>query len=195
MEVRANTKYLRISPKKMRLVVDAIRGMNVSEAFDYLNFMPQKAARIISKTLRSAAANAEHNFSLKQDNLFIKSIVINQGPSLKRWRSRAFGRAAPIRKHSSHISVILESIKEGESVVSPKEKLKEPVIQSRIKEKLEEQKVEEKGKDMPTKIKQKVKKIFDVRRKGKRRAKQHLDKVRAKGKGGRIKQMFRRKSI
>ncbi len=105
--MKAKGKYLKISSKKMRLVTDMVRGMDSKEALDYLNFVPKKAARFINKVLNSALANAEHNFDLKKENLFIKEIFVNQGPTLKRWRPRAFGRAGQIRKRSEHLEIIL----------------------------------------------------------------------------------------
>lgn len=176
----------------MKKVVDMVRGMDVSYAIDHLQFAPQKAAHFISKTLKSAIANAEHNFSMKKDNLFISEIKTDQGPTLKRWRARAFGRAATIHRQISHLSVVLSEKKLTNKYVPRKEKVKEPVIQPVEKEKHELAEVEQKI-DLPTKEKPRAKKIFDVRRKGKTRSKQHLDKVRIKGKGGKIKQIFRRK--
>ncbi|MBL7141721.1 50S ribosomal protein L22 [Patescibacteria group bacterium] len=196
MQVKATSKYLRISPKKMRLVVDLIRGMNAQAALDQLDFIPKRASLLISKVLKSAIANAEHNFKLKKENLFIKEIFINQGPTLKRWRARAFGRAAPIRKRSSHLEIVL-----GEKVVTPeakpvKPKLKEPVIEAAPKEKAKPKEMVSKKEPVKKELlKGKGKEVFDTRRQGKRRAKQHLDKTRAKKVGGVLKRVFRRKSI
>ncbi len=108
MRVKAINKYLKISPKKMRLVANMIRGMKVDQAVDHLRFIPKKASPMILKILQSAIANAEHNFNLKKENLLIKEIFIDGGPMIKRWRARAFGRAAMIRRRSSHCSIILE---------------------------------------------------------------------------------------
>jgi len=111
MQVKAQSKYLKISAKKMRLVARAIKGMDVPQTLNYLKFVPRKASPLIFKTLRSALANAEHNFNLKGDNLFIKEIFVNEGATLKRWRPRAFGRATPIQKKSAHLTIILEEKK------------------------------------------------------------------------------------
>ena len=108
MEVKAITKYVRVSPFKLRLPVDRIKGKNVSEALSILKFMPLKAAGIISKTLQSAVANAEHNNELDVDNLYVKNIIVDQGPSMKRFRPRARGRASKILKRSSHITVVVD---------------------------------------------------------------------------------------
>jgi large subunit ribosomal protein L22 len=107
MEVRAVSKYLRVSAQKTRLVADMVRGKNVSEALTLLRFTPKKSGRLIAKTLRSAIANAESAHTLEADKLFIKTIMIDQGPRLKRFRPRAMGRATRIIKPSSHITIIL----------------------------------------------------------------------------------------
>jgi large subunit ribosomal protein L22 len=107
MEVKAVGKYLRVSPYKARLVADQVRGKPVDEALTVLKFTAKKSARLINKTLRSAIANAENSEMIDVDNLFIKSILIDEGPRLKRWRPRAMGRATRIIKRSSHITVVL----------------------------------------------------------------------------------------
>ena len=108
MEVKATTRYARISPFKLRLPIDEIKGKNAGEAVTILKFMPLKAAGIISKTLQSAIANAEHNNELDVDKLFVKNIIVDQGPSMKRFRPRARGRASRILKRTSHVTVIVE---------------------------------------------------------------------------------------
>ncbi len=107
MEVRAVSKYLRISPRKARLVADLIRNKNVDEALTILKFTPKKGARFISKTLRSAVANAENTDAMDMDSLYVKAIYVDEGPRLKRWRPRAMGRATQILKRTSHITVVL----------------------------------------------------------------------------------------
>jgi large subunit ribosomal protein L22 len=98
-----------MSPRKVRLVVDAVRGMSVEPALAQLTFMSRAAARPVRKLLESAIANAEHNFKLDREGLFIKAALVNQGPTLKRWRPRAMGAAAPILKRTSHVTLVLES--------------------------------------------------------------------------------------
>ena len=98
-----------MSPRKVRLVVDAVRGMAVAPALAQLTFMSRAAARPVKKLLESAIANAEHNFKLDREGLYIKSALVNQGPTLKRWRPRAMGSAAPILKRTSHVTLVLES--------------------------------------------------------------------------------------
>lgn len=103
-----------MSPRKVRLVVDAIRGMSVVAADTKLAFLPKLAATPVQKLLRSAIANADHNFHLKKEDLFIKTIVADGGPTLKRSHPRAFGRAAPIRKRTTHITLVLSDDKKVE---------------------------------------------------------------------------------
>jgi len=108
MEVKAVTRYVRISPRKARLVTELIKGKPVEEALTILRFVPKKAARLVDKTLRSALANAEQNPNIDVDTLYIKRIFVDGGPTMKRWRARAMGRATKILKRSSHITVILD---------------------------------------------------------------------------------------
>ena len=108
MEVRASARFIRMSPRKVRLVSDIVRGMNTEGADTQLRFIKKAAARPVLKLLRSAVANAEHNFKLDKHKLFVKKITVDGGPMMKRSRARAFGKAAPIRKRSCHINIILE---------------------------------------------------------------------------------------
>ncbi len=108
MEVRAVTRYVRIAPRKARLVTELIKGKPVEEALTILRFVPKKAASLVDKTLRSALANAEQNPNIDVDTLYIKRIFVDGGPTMKRWRARAMGRATKIIKRTSHITVILD---------------------------------------------------------------------------------------
>lgn len=114
MEVRAVAKYIRMSPYKVKLVADAVRGMGVEEALAKLRFTTRAAARPVAKLIESAAANAEENYGLSRDELYIASITADEGPTLKRFRFGARGRVKPILKRSSHITVILGSRAETE---------------------------------------------------------------------------------
>ncbi|ABY35583.1 MULTISPECIES: 50S ribosomal protein L22 [Chloroflexus] len=107
MEAKAVTRYVRISPLKVRLVMDVVRGMNVDRALATLRYMPQKAAREVARTIKSAAANAEHNFDMDRESLYIKTIYADQGPVLKRIMPRARGMANRIRKPTTHITVVV----------------------------------------------------------------------------------------
>lgn len=115
MEYRAKAKGIRQSPRKVRLVVDLIRGRSVSDALVQLQFCQKKAARPVMKLLQSAIANAVNNFKADENTLFVKTIAVDEGPTIKRWTPRAFGRATPIRKRMSHISIALAE-KEGAPV-------------------------------------------------------------------------------
>ena len=108
MEARAVAKYIRMSPQKVRLVVDLVRGKKVEEAKQILQFARKFAAGPVGKVLNSALANAKQNPNIDENILFVKEIFVDQGPSLKRWRARAQGRAAAIKKRTSHITVVLE---------------------------------------------------------------------------------------
>ncbi|MGA7144966.1 MAG: 50S ribosomal protein L22 [Desulfobacterales bacterium] len=107
MEVRAAAKYVRISPQKVRKLIDAVKGKPVEDGLNLLKFMPQKAASIVEKTIRSAVANADQVPDMDVDSLFIQNITADQGPTLKRFRARARGRGTRILKRTSHITVIL----------------------------------------------------------------------------------------
>jgi large subunit ribosomal protein L22 len=113
MEAKAIARHLRQSPRKVRLVVDLIRGQTVNDAYAILQFNGKKASQPIEKVLRSAVANAmykadEQGERLDVDELFVKRAFVDEGPSLKRWRARAMGRASPIRKRTSHVTVIVD---------------------------------------------------------------------------------------
>jgi large subunit ribosomal protein L22 len=108
VRVSATAKYLRGSTRKAGLVTSAIRGRRVEDAAALLRFMPQAAARDVAKVLKSAAANAENNYNLAVDDLVIVEAHANEGPTLKRWRPRAQGRAFPIHKPMTHITIVLE---------------------------------------------------------------------------------------
>lgn len=108
MEIKAVGKYIRISPQKARLVADVVRGMGVDGALTTLRFMPKKGAAILRKVIESAVANATQNDQIDVDNLYVKKIFIDGGPSLKRICPRAMGRATGIIKRTSHITVVLD---------------------------------------------------------------------------------------
>lgn len=112
-EAKAVAKYILISPRKARQVIDLIRGKDVAEALAILKFTPHKATTPVSKVLKSAIANAEHNYELNSDNLYVKEAFVDPGPSFKRIKARAQGRADVIKKRTSHITVIVTEKKEG----------------------------------------------------------------------------------
>jgi large subunit ribosomal protein L22 len=113
MEARAQARFIRVTPRKARRVVDLIRGMPAAEAQAVLRFAPQAASEPVGKVLASAIANAEHNNKLDADTLVISRAWVDEGPTQKRFRPRAQGRAYRVNKRTSHITVIVESRPEG----------------------------------------------------------------------------------
>jgi large subunit ribosomal protein L22 len=107
METKAQAKYIRIAPRKVQVIIPAIKGRKVEDAISILQFMPRKGARILQKVLHSAVANAEQN-KVDIDTLVVKTVLVDGGPTLKRFMPRAMGRAYPILKRTSHITVFLE---------------------------------------------------------------------------------------
>jgi ribosomal protein L22 len=105
--VTATAKYVRVSPRKVRLIADQVRGKHIDDARSLLQFSPRSAADDIAKVIESAAANAEANHDLIGDEMIVHSIRVDEGPTLKRFRPRAMGRATPIHKRTSHITVAL----------------------------------------------------------------------------------------
>ena len=105
--MRATAKYLRIAPRKARLVADEVRGKSYPDAISILRFTNKRAAKIIGDVINSAAANAEHNDGSDPEELFVREIRVDEGPTIKRYRARAMGRATMIRKRTSHITVEL----------------------------------------------------------------------------------------
>ena len=120
MEARAQARFIRVTPRKARRVVDLIRGLPAAEAQAVLRFAPQAASEPVGKVLNSAIANATHNFNLAQDTLVVARTWVDEGPTLKRFRPRAQGRAYRINKRTSHITVVLESLEDGAPVKKPR---------------------------------------------------------------------------
>lgn len=127
MDVKAKAKHIRVSPKKVRLVADIIRGMEINKALSQLSFVNKKAVKPVKKLVESAIANAQHNYELDKNNLFIKEISVNEGRILYRWTPRALGRATPIRKRTSHINLILGELVDS-GVVEPKKQEVDPPV-------------------------------------------------------------------
>lgn len=107
----ATARYVRISSRKVKVVIDLIRGKKVGEALSILEFTPKAASEPVAKLLKSAMANAENNLGMNPENLYVAEVYANQGPTLKRLRARAQGRANRIRKRTSHISIVLDELK------------------------------------------------------------------------------------
>lgn len=115
MKVTATLKNLRTSPRKVRLVADSIVGMNTNAAVAHLQHTVKKTSEPVEKLLKSAVANAENNFGIDRDNLFVQSVLVGEGARLKRWLPRAHGRATLLLKRTSHIDLILEERVEGKN--------------------------------------------------------------------------------
>ncbi|MBN2719765.1 MAG: 50S ribosomal protein L22 [Proteobacteria bacterium] len=107
MESTARARYVRIAPRKVRLVMDMVRGKPVEEALQTLGLVRKAASPVLVKVIRSALANAENNFQMHTDGLLIKKAWVDEGPTMKRFLPRAMGRATPVRKRTSHITVVL----------------------------------------------------------------------------------------
>jgi large subunit ribosomal protein L22 len=113
MQAKAVARTVRIAPRKARLVVDLIRGKQVGEAVAILNHTPKAASPVVQKLLKSAVANAEHNYEMDANNLVVAQVFVDEGPTMKRFRPRAQGRASAINKRTSHITIVLSEKKEG----------------------------------------------------------------------------------
>ena len=105
---RATAKYIRVTPRKVKIVMDLIRGKQVDQALAILAYTPKSAAPVVEKLLASAIANAENNLSLNRADLYVAEAYANQGPTLKRYWARSHGRADMIKKHTSHITIVLD---------------------------------------------------------------------------------------
>ncbi|AHM55495.1 50S ribosomal protein L22 [Peptoclostridium acidaminophilum DSM 3953] len=108
MQAKAIAKFVRVSPRKATQVAGLVRGKKVNEALAILKYTPQKPAGILAKVIESAIANAENNHEMDKEKLYVAEIYANQGPTIKRFRPRAMGRATSIRKRTSHIGVVLK---------------------------------------------------------------------------------------
>ena len=191
MEVKASAKYIRMSPRKVRLVADLVRGLPTGKAVDQLRFANKKAAEPLMKLINSAIANATHNFELEENNLYIKELRVNVGPTLDRWMPRARGRATPIRKRTSHIDVVVSEIVESGKKEAKKQKIEAPVkLGSKPKED-EGVKLKKESEDKSKEAKdEKWKKIRDPRGEGKGK---HTA-IEGGGSKGFVNKVFRRKS-
>ena len=112
-QAKAIARTVRIAPRKVRLVVDLIRGKQIGEAVAILRHTPKAASPVVEKVLKSAVANAEHNYDLDINNLVVSEVFVDEGPTLKRFRPRAQGRASAINKRTSHITLVVSEQKEG----------------------------------------------------------------------------------
>lgn len=125
MIANAKLRYLRIAPRKVRLVADLIRGKTVEQAQTILNFTTKKAAQVMLKLLKSAIYNAKNKFQLEEKNLYISKILVDEGPKYKRWMPRARGAASPIQKKTSHVAVVLDTLEKKPKKVKKVKKAEE----------------------------------------------------------------------
>jgi len=159
MAVTAKLRYLRIAPRKVRLVADLIRGKTVGEAQTVLNFIARRAASPLLKLLKQAIANAKNNFQLSEDNLYISKITVDEGPKLKRWMPRARGQVSAIQKKTSHITLILDEIskkKKRVKKIKKVEKIKRIKILKKERKKLRPEIILPR----PTKVERGIKRVF-----------------------------------
>ncbi|MDV6377357.1 50S ribosomal protein L22 [Sporosarcina sp. GW1-11] len=112
-QAKASVRTVRIASRKVRLVVDLIRGKNIGEAMAILRLTPKAASPVVEKLLKSAIANAEHNYEMNTENLYVSEVFVDEGPTMKRFRPRAQGRASAINKRTSHITLVVSEKKEG----------------------------------------------------------------------------------
>ncbi len=202
MQVQAKLQNLRLSPRKVRLVADNIRGLKVSIALNRLAFMEKRAALPMLKLLKSAVANAEHNLKWKTDNLKIVAVKVDGGTTLKRSMPRAMGRASKINKRTSHISIMLDEIvksKITDTKTKDEDKDKKPTAATLVKSLAEVKTMAkadnlEENKAIATDEGHKPD-IKDPRMEGSDRNKQHLDQLRKKGPGGKVRRIFSRKAV
>ncbi len=189
--ITAKLRHLRISPRKVRLAVDLIRGLDVTEAENQLKFLPKRAAQPVLKLLKSAIANALNDFEAVKENLFVAKITVDPGPTLKRWMPRAMGRATPKLKRTSHVTIVLE-FKDGKVPVKKKiekkakEVVEKPKKDTSLLEEISEPVKEDKSDLEPKKIA--PEKPYQTTSKSKKKffSRQTL---------GNVKKTFRRKSI
>jgi large subunit ribosomal protein L22 len=130
LEAKAVARYVRTAPRKLRLIADAIRGKKVSEALTLLRFTPKRAAKVMQKVIESAKANAENTYKMDPENLVVSTVFVDGGPVFKRFMPRAMGRAAMVRKRTSHVTV---KVRELGSVAVVEEEKKLPTRRTRAR--------------------------------------------------------------
>jgi large subunit ribosomal protein L22 len=149
MEIKVKLKFIRMSSKKLRLVVNLIRGLEVAAALNQLRFLNKKGAEPVAKLLKSAIASAENDYELDKNNLFVKEIRIDEGGMLKRWTPKAHGSATPIRRRLSHIILILGELKASGITGAKKKEVEAPIsLEEMVKEGEKAAKKGEPGKDI-----------------------------------------------
>lgn len=198
MQVTAHLHQLRMSSRKVRLISNLIQGMDVDEAEAQLTHLQRGPVVPLRKLLASAIANAEHNGKLQRGNLFIRQILVNQGPTIKRFQQRAFGRAAPIRKRTSHITIVLDervpTTADSRKPTAASRVLPLPTVVSDRPRTAQHGGHSHAEDERSTETVSDEKEPFDVRRKGKHRHQEHQDGRAKKRSGGFFKQLFTRRS-
>lgn len=202
MPIVSKLKYLRISPRKVRLVADLIRKKKVDQAERILNFTVKKAAEPIAKLLKTAIADARNNFHIDSDNLYISKITVDEGPKYKRWRPRARGTAYQINKRTCHITLVLEEDKQKKELQA-RESRKEAVQSGRLKKIVpsvkENKKEEASSRNVKIEKKTKVQKVSEKKSIDKvKKIRQHSEiesKFKPKGVVKGLRKVFRRKAI
>jgi len=195
MKVKAEINNIHISPRKTRLVVDLVRGLDITEAMQRLALVNKRAVRPVEKLLKSALANAENNFELQKSNLYIKEIMVGAGPTLYRWMPKAHGSATPLRRRTSLIKVVL-----GERVETPEKKVKKSKKIETVK--MKERLPDEVSFEAPQADKITIKSSADSDKETKTDGRKHvgrLDKAQQAGhpikkEKGLFRKMFRRKA-
>lgn len=190
MEVKAKLNDLRMSPRKVRLVAGLVRGKKVAPALDQLSFSPKWSSKPLAKLLKSAIANAKNNFGLKEDNLFIKALTVDGGPTLKRWMPRAQGRATPLNKRTSHITITLGELVPSATPVEGKKTKLEPATKLTEKPKIDEGIKEEAKEEIKPEVDAQGKVIVDAHHE----ARGKHPKIEGGSKKGFTTKVFRRKS-
>ncbi len=191
--IKAKLRHLRISPRKVRLVANLIKGLTVVEAENQLKFLTKRSSTQVLKLLNSAVANAKHNADSPKDNLYIAEIFVDTGPVLKRWRPRAMGRAAPIAKRTSHLTIILDQIKKGTKKKLAKEKIEPTVKEEKTPDLLKEISQPLEKTDEDAKIISRPRKVLPP--KPYKTTSQSKKKFFSRQTFGNAKKIFRRKSI
>jgi large subunit ribosomal protein L22 len=183
MQVSAKLNNYRKSPRKVRLVAGMLKGLSVKDAQNQLKFTIKGSAPSFEKLLKSAVANAENNFGLDKDNLFVKDVMVNEGSKLKRWLPRAHGRASLILKRTSYIEITLEEIVEGKGRKKVKKQEIKEIKEATGKPKKEKKETEETKEEKKDIVKERVDKEF------------RDDRKKAEESKGFLKKVFRRKSM
>jgi len=197
MQVTAHLHQLRISPRKVRLVANLLKGMDVHEADAQLTHLRKGAVVPIRKLLHSAVANAEHNAKLDRANLFVRQVLVDQGTTMKRSQPRAFGRATPIRKRTSHVTIVLDERVPTTGTMHKASAVSELAAPTSVTERpTAPHDIHGKPVEPEEEASETVggKRVFDARRQGKHRHKEHEDARSGKRPGGFLKQLFTRRS-